>query len=331
MKTKTFYAIFFLIIMYSCSNDTNVPSAEPISDLTLDNLVDLNSNIPHDFYNDLIFTNENTAYAISRLGKIIKTTDSGTTWNSLNSTVSFYLKKIQFVNPNVGYVIGGDDTGSYLLKTTNAGQSWIVINLNSIEKGFPTGIFFKNENQGFITGNKLFIKTTDGGQNWTNVQSNSTENFNDVKFKNNSFGIATTDKSNYYKTTNGGTSWQSIELTKQNNLSQIYFVSDKSFIKTGNKLVDIDNNNIITLPNPVNKLQFLNTSKCIGIGQHYETGFFPYGDITLTNDNWATFLQKSYQFSSEVSDFTAIAKINNHKTMIIGTGQLYSKIKIITY
>ena len=331
MKTKTLYVMIFLFIIYSCSNDNNVPNVEPITDLTLNNLAELNSNIPPDFYNDLTFTNDNTGYAVSRLGKIVKTTDGGSTWTSLNSTVNFYLKKIQFVNPNIGYVIGGDNTGSYLLKTTDAGQSWSVINLNSIEKGFPTGMYFKNENEGYITGNKLFIKTSNGGLNWTNILTNTSENFSDVKFRDNNFGIATANSSNYYKSTNGGATWQSIDLINQNNLSQIYFNSNKTFIKSGNQLVDIDGGRSITLPNPVNKLQFLNATKSIGIGQHYETGFFPYGDIFLTNNSWTTFLQKSYQFSSEAGDFTAIAKVNNHKTMLLGTGQLYTKVITLTY
>ena len=331
MKKNTFYSILLLSFFCSCSIDNTNSNVEPISELTLNNLMELNSNIPQDFYDDLTFTSENTGYAISRLGKIIKTADGGTNWTLLNSTVSFPLKKIQFINNNIGFVIGGDDTGSYLLKTTNAGQSWTTINLNTTENGSPTGMFFKNENEGYITGNKIFIKTTDGGLNWTNVLTNTDENFKDVKFRDENYGIATANTSDYYRTTNGGNSWQVIELSNQNNLTTIYFVCGKILIKSSNKLVDLSNSSSITLPNPVSKLLYLNATKCIGIGQHYEIGFFPYGDILLTNNNWTTFLQKSYQFSSEAGDFTAIAKMNNHKTMMIGTGQLNTKIITITY
>lgn len=331
MKTKNFHSILVLLIIYSCSNDNNMPNIKPIPDLTLNNLVSVNTNIPQDFYTDLTFTNENTGYAISRLGKIIKTTDTGITWTSLNSTVNFYLKKIQFVNANIGYVIGGDNTGSYLLKTINSGQSWSVINLNTAEKGSPTGMFFKNENEGYINGNKLFIKTTNGGLNWTNILTNTTENFNDVKFRDSNFGIATTNKSNYYRTTNGGISWQSVDLINNNNLLQSYFIYSKTYIKSGNQLVDIDGGRSITLPNPVSKLQFLDATKCIGIGQHYETGFFPYGDILVTNNNWDTFLQKTYQPSTDAMDFTSMAFMNNHKLMILGTGQINTKVLTFTF
>jgi hypothetical protein len=319
--------------MCACSNDNNnnTTSPDPISELKLDNLVFLNSNIPQDFYTDLTFTNENTGYAISRTGVILKTTDGGINWSSYNVTGNMYLKKVQFINANVGYIIGGDTSGSYILKTINAGQTWNIIDLHNPEAGYPSSMYFKNENEGYITGNKLFIKTIDGGQNWTNVLTAADEDFKDVNFKNNNFGIATVNTGDYYRTTNGGASWQSIELNRSYNLNEIYFVCGKTLIKSGNQLVDIESSSTITLPNPVHKLHYLNATKCIGIGQHYEIGFFPYGDILLTNNNWETFLQKTYQPSTETMDFTAIAKVNNHKTMMIGTGQLEAKIVTIAY
>ena len=333
MKTKIAIFIMTLFFIYSCDNDTEDrrPPADEIGKLKIENLNFLDSYIPVDFYNDLTFTNENTGYAISRSGKIVKTTDAGNTWTLLNPLGGFYLNKIQFINENVGYVIGGDTKGSYLLKTIDAGQSWTVFDVNSAEKGYPSGLFFKNENEGYITGSKLFIKTVDGGQNWTDVLANTTENFSDVKFKDNNFGIATTNTSDYYQTTNGGISWQIINSTNQNNSGKIYFVGNKTFIKSGNKLVDIQSNLTVDLPNPADKLLFLNENKCVGIGQHYATGFFPYGDILLTNDNWTSFLQKTYAPYTEILDVNAIAKVNNHKIMAIGRGTKTAKILLLTY
>lgn len=331
MKMKSISAIFSLFILYSCSNDNNTTNVEPISELTLNNLKSLPSNIPQDFYNDLTFINENTGYAVSRMGIIVKTIDGGINWTSYSILGDLYLKKVQFINTNIGFVIGGNASGSFLIKTTNAGQTWIVIDLHSTGSGFPTGMFFKNENEGYITGNKLFIKTTDGGLHWTNVLPNVDEDFKDVNFKDNNFGIVTLNKGDYYKTTNGGLSWDSVKLDDQYTLNEIYFVSGKTYIRSGNQLVDINTKTTISIPSPASKLQFLSTTKSIGIGQHFEIGFFPYGDILLTNDNWSNFLQKSYQPSSEVMDFTAIAKMSNHKTMILGTGQLNTEVITITY
>ena len=96
-------------------------------------------------------------------------------------------------------------------------------------------------------------------------------------------------------------------------------------------MVDIDAKKSIAIPNPISKLLFLDDKKCIGIGSHFETGFFPFGDILLTNTNWNTFLQKSYQPASEAQEFNTIARINYHKAMIIGSGIENAKIIMISY
>lgn len=329
---KNFITISIMFILYSCSTDENTFS-DSISNLEINHLNVIDSNIPEDFYDDLTFTNETTGYAVSRTGKIIKTTNSGTNWTTLNSNVTFPLKKIQFINENLGYVIGGDDTGSFILKTTNAGQSWTVTNLSSEFNASPNSLFFKNENEGFVVGNHLFKKTVDGGITWNNVFTSAAENFQDIKFNYDlSVGYLTLNNGNYYKTTNGGQLWQPIDVDiSTNNYKEIFFVCNNVYFKSNNNLVNINSGQNISLPNPVNKLIFIDGNKSIGIGQHYETGFFPYGDILLTNNNWSTFQQKSYNPSSEVMNFTAIAKISNHKTMIIGTGQIETKIITIKY
>src|SRR4030043_311764 len=70
----------------------------------------------------------------------------------------------QFTDSQTGYIIGGDTTGGYLLKTVDAGQTWQLNNLDTPGKDRPTGMFFLNNTTGFISGKKLFRKTTDGGR-----------------------------------------------------------------------------------------------------------------------------------------------------------------------
>ncbi len=328
---KNFITISILFVLCSCSSDNS--TFNPVSNLKIDNLFIIDSNIPQDFYDDLTFTNETTGYAVSRTGKIIKTTNGGTNWTTLSSNVTFPLKKVQFINENIGFVIGGDDTGSFILKTTNAGQSWTVTNLNSELNTSPNSLFFKNENEGFVVGNHLFKKTVDGGITWNNVFESTDENFQDVKFNHDlSVGYVTLNNGNYYKTINGGQLWQPIDVdVSVNNYKDIFFVCNTVYFKSNYNLINLNHGQNVNLPNPINKLLFIDAKKSIGIGQHYETGFFPYGDILLTNNNWSTFQQKSYNPSSEVMNFTAIAKISNYKTMIIGTGQIETKIITIKY
>lgn len=329
---KKIITISLLFALCSCSSEYN-STFNPISNLEIVNLVNMNSDIPQDFYDDVAFTNEATGYAVSRTGKIIKTTNGGTNWTKLSSNVTFPLKKIQFVTENLGYVIGGDDTGSFILKTTNAGQSWTVTSLNNEFNTSPNSLFFKNENEGFVVGNHLFKKTVDGGTTWNNVFILADENFQDIKFNYDlSIGYLTLNNGNYYKTTNGGQLWQPIDVDiSTNNYKEILFICNNVYFKSNNSLVNINSGQNINLPSPVNKLIFIDGNKSIGIGQHYEAGFFPYGDIFLTNNIWSTFQQKSYHPSSEAMNFTAITKVSSNKTLIIGNGQMETKIISITY
>lgn len=329
---KKIITIILALAMVSCSNDTN-DGFNTIGDLKLENLNKLESNIPQDFYDDLTFTDAVTGYAISRTGKIVKTTDGGLTWTTLNTNVSMTLKKIHFVNSNLGFAIGSNQSGNYVLKTNNAGQTWISINLSNSMDNSVNSIYFRNESVGFIVGNRLFKKTLDGGQTWSDVLTTKDENFQDIKFqKQSNVGYLTLNTNEYYKTTDGGTTWSSIKTTfSQENFSQIQIIEGELYLKSNSKIINITSNTETILPNPVYKVLSLNNSKAIGIGQHYEGGFFPYGDILLTNDNWTNFLQKTYQPSGEAMNFTTMAKMSNHKVMIIGTGQLNTIVIILEF
>ncbi len=145
--------------------------------LRVDSLRVLTTDIPYDKYNDAVFVNSMTGFAVSDNGRIVKTIDGGYHWTTLSSGVNFLLKKIRFVNSQAGFVIGGDSTGGYLLKTTDAGLNWQKIDLHMPEPGWPTGLFFLDADRGFITGKKYFKKTTDGGLTWTDAAGPVTENF----------------------------------------------------------------------------------------------------------------------------------------------------------
>ncbi len=324
MKKQIVILITTVLALYSCDSNNALP-VETVSELTLDNLKEIQTNIPLADYTDLTFRDEQNGYAISRHGDIVATADGGLNWKSISSSVTFYLRKIQFADSKTGYIIGGDLTGAYLLKTIDAGQTWSLIDLNSKVKNFPTGMFFTNSNTGFITGRSLFIKTIDGGKTFTNVLGDSSDDFTDVSF-NGANGIATSSKGVYYETTDGGINWQKKQLDTMNTLGDVYFVDSKLYIKNGQSFIDAKNNTEITLPNGAYKQLFLNSSKGIAVGQHFETtGFLPYGDVFLTNDFWTTALQKTYSPNQSLN-FQCVARVNKHKAIIIGTGRLYNTV-----
>jgi len=312
--------ILFLIpflVLFSCKkNDISTPDNSPL--LSLDSLKTLSSNIPNAAYTDLTFINETIGFAIAQ-GVVVKTADGGNTWTSVTVPINTPLKKIQFTDSQTGYIIGGDNTMGVLLKTRDGGQTWAVINLNTLES--PTGLYFIDRNTGFIVGKNLFSKTIDGGQTWTSQKFNGVRRFQDGKFKNNNEGYVTSSGGVYFKTLNGGNSWDSLIYRGANYLYDIYFTGDKTFVvQSTDSLVDLAHGYAVT-KKPANafKFAFFTPERSIAIGAHYTQGFFPYGDIMITNDGWNTFTQNT--FSTVVSiGFSAIAKMSDRKVMILGVG-----------
>jgi photosystem II stability/assembly factor-like uncharacterized protein len=229
MKTQQIVIFIILVFLLSSCEKNDTPANFP--NLSIDSLKILQTNIPGGLYTDLTFINENTGFAISNFGAIIKTTDGGYGWEQLLSHVDFFLNKIQFTDSQTGYIIGGDNSGGYLLKTINAGLTWQLINLNTPDKGMPTGMFFLNSNTGFISGEKLFRKTIDGGQTWSEVMDPVSENINDVSFKNSYEGYATSDNGKYFRSTDGGKSWQSMQSNTSDHLGKNIFCRIKILYK----------------------------------------------------------------------------------------------------
>lgn len=107
-------------------------------------------------------------------GVMGKTTDGGKTWNMIDYPFDD-ISSVSFVNDNVGYVsmltasgnIAVTYLGSKLIKTTNGGNNWQVIQQNPNDnKG--TGyynLFFKSEQEGYCTNHGIF-HTLDGGKTW---------------------------------------------------------------------------------------------------------------------------------------------------------------------
>ena len=333
MKTLIINIILISLICFLISCEKNDDLPENIPELSIDSLEILQTNIPGGHYTDLTFVNENTGFAVSNAGAIVKTTDGGYDWEQILSPADFFLSKIQFSDSQTGYIIGGDETGGYLLKSTDAGQTWQKINLQTIDNERPTGLFFLNNSVGFISGKKLFRKTTDGGLTWTDVMGPISENINDAGFRNGMEGYATSDSGKYFKTVNGGATWQAMQSNTGNHLKKIYFTELRSYAKCSNSVfIDLLNGDIcFTASDSAFKYLFLDDSRCIGIGQHYEGGFLPYGDIFLTNDAWSTFSQRKFSPQSEALNVTAIAKAKEGKIIIIGSGTINTSVIELRY
>jgi hypothetical protein len=315
------------IIIISTSCKKTVEINPPLTDrtLSLDSLSTLSTDLPTAHFTDLFFTNENTGYAIAG-GLIVKTINGGINW-SRKSIMMSLMKKIQFTDSQTGYIIGENEGQGYVLLTKDAGNTWKSIKLAI--QSTPTGMFFTSNNTGFITGQDLFIKTSDGGLTWTKIKKADATNFYDVNFKNSKEGIVTASNGIYFKTMDGGTTWESVQTPYSVLLKEIYFNGSKTLVSVASdKMIDLNNNfSVVTKPMSAYKQIYLSPEKSIGIGSHYEQGFWPYGDVFVTNNSWIDYKQKTFPIKEAIS-FGAIAKMSESKIMILGLGIPDTKVLI---
>lgn len=177
------------------------------------------------------------AWAVtSDADQLLKTTDGGTTWNSIQTLYpSGYWRSIFFISSSEG-VVGGYNGVS---KTTNGGTSWTYTDLKTQFGLGPSDYFYINSIQfidalnGWGVGsNGVVIKTTDGGTTWsrlgykTGLPKVTDVDLYSVWFVNSSIGYTGGLDGMLLKTTNGGTNWTDISNgAVTNNINDITFTS----------------------------------------------------------------------------------------------------------
>lgn len=191
----------------------------------------------------ICFKNNNTCLAIKDSRYIFRSTNGGNTFDSLTNIASvsnLSMSFIQHINGSVWYAYGSHHLSVYrnpiLYKTTNDGESWIILGLPDDAEN---GINFFNENTGYTYSERPYIhKTTNGGLNWitTNLNFGDSEYLEHTQFvsKDTGFIYFSGYSPHIYVTTNSGLNWtkklipnnQSHQHLKFINNLTGYFVSD---------------------------------------------------------------------------------------------------------
>lgn len=164
-------------------------------------------------------------------GKILKTNDSGQTWDNVSLPQQSY-NSVSERKPNeeVSSLFCFDEKSCWaaigsrggLLLTTNGGKDWQAVLENKVKPntainsinfvtekiGWAVGIeFILNTNE---TPNNVVLKTIDGGKTWNHINTEIDEPyFTKVKFIDEQNGWLV-GKKTIYKTGDGGNSWRKI-------------------------------------------------------------------------------------------------------------------------
>jgi photosystem II stability/assembly factor-like uncharacterized protein len=146
-----------------------------------------------------------TGYVVGHYGAILKTSDTGQTWNLQASGTGFTLTSVDFpVDAQTGFAVGWYGT---ILKTSD-GETWDTVSSGTSENlyaiQFPT-----DTDTGYAVGEAgTILKTIDGGEKWTAVHTGTTEWFTSLHFPNDcQVGYVAGSHGNVLKTTDGGEHW----------------------------------------------------------------------------------------------------------------------------
>jgi hypothetical protein len=139
----------------------------------------------------MFFTGKNEGWIAGNEGVILKTTDSGITWEyqQMNGTQYGTLTSLYFLDQNTGFASGSglDVDGGVILKTTDSGDHW-----NLIHNGFNRFVFsvlFMSRDSGWAAGDEgIMFNTTNGGENWELQGSGTFDDLLSVNIKTNDAG-----------------------------------------------------------------------------------------------------------------------------------------------
>lgn len=151
------------------------------------------------------FWDANTGW-ITGDGKLIKTTDGGTTWSEQNAPNNGDYNAIHAVSAQKLWMAG--NFGS-IVHSTDGGATWT--NQPSLVQDALESIQFLDENNGWASGwNGTLLKTTNGGTTWVKqtFSFSLTSTIKNIFFTDasNGWGAATS----LIRTTDGGTTWTKV-------------------------------------------------------------------------------------------------------------------------
>lgn len=165
-------------------------------------------------YDDVFFLNENLGWAADGWGSAVyKTTDGGLNWTQSTYSDGEYLRNIEFLNENIGF-LGALSTNFY--KSIDGGETWSTINIPGVQA--ICGLDAVGESTIYGCGAYFepayVIKSTDSGENWEFIDmSQYASALVEVLFVDEKIGFVSGGNNqggNILKTTDGGQTWTEI-------------------------------------------------------------------------------------------------------------------------
>ena len=164
---------------------------------------------------------ENNAYVAGDAGKVLKTTNGGTDWTTLQLNSDYAFTSIWAINSQVVVLVGsfyGQPDQGIVLRTIDGGNNWQEIVVPEFNK--ITDLQFPNDSTCYFLADHYFIcESVDTCKSWNVVTEHN--NINSYRFISDTIAYLTVDKS-IMKSTDGGYSWENIH-TFSFGANKVYF------------------------------------------------------------------------------------------------------------
>lgn len=179
------------------------------------------------------FINAATGVAVGVDGIILRTINSGVSWEQINTPFNNTLNCVDLFNNTLGFAVGKNGT---ILKTTNLGMNWQLCNgaygnLRSVSIPEINTVYIVNDSV------KIF-KSTNGGSSWSSTEIPEVY-LRSVFFTSGTSGYTTglfANESRIYKTINGGINWTLQFSDTSQYFNSFYFLDNNRGYAAGGKL-----------------------------------------------------------------------------------------------
>ena len=193
--------------------------------------------------NKIKFLDTLTGFAVSSNGYCIKTTDGGDTWNRMNTPYAGGYSDIDFLDNQVGFIVGTYTNGT-LLKTTDGGNNWTMEwnsfatyssgSVLAIDKTKKKVVFAGGGSYADVFGynGRTIISTSDTGVTYKQLSANARVDYHALYFINDSTGYIAGDGGTFFKTSDYGESWKPLQkiqsLLGGNSTRSLFFVDEQN-------------------------------------------------------------------------------------------------------
>jgi len=157
--------------------------------------------------NNLFVINDQTVIAVGPAGTIVRTGDSGATWNLVSSGTLESLQDVFFFDSDRGWVVG---TNGLVLASLDGGITWTTVpvqtdaNLREVSFVSPTTGWVAGGPIGGDIGDPVILKTIDGGLTWESQEALFTIR---TMFATSTDSVFGAGGASFMRTTDGGSTW----------------------------------------------------------------------------------------------------------------------------